>query len=327
MRLERFFGSYLPSEAVPLRVAESTRAMREFGQFVPREVVLSSRIDEKEDPKTLDQAPEIVQTAEPIGAKPNSDWESFNTQPDPSRCFINLYGGPFSQNMELNRTNAERLLEVTGIEGKIILADGPMDRSRYIDGINSDGSVTARRRLFWGEKIQDEDKPHSLVKSVPEGWRIEIPGQDIMDELLRKESKVPLGKRFASRFNQSLRTAMGGVIVREKLTAEKDPYFVRRLVESLIFPALSVYLSSSDGFTLYALDNGIRFILLMYGAMNCGSRVFGAERMIQRSLRSFYEYLMPMIEIDRVLRGLAFANLKGRNLVRLRPDETKTLAG
>ena len=327
MRPERSFGPHSP-DVPSFLIREPIRSTIEFKPLVvPNEIILFSKIDGKKDTETSGQTPGINQDVKPIKTSVNGDWEPFNLEPHQSQNFVNLYSGLFSQQMELNRRNAERLLQVAGIEGKVIIDDLPMDRSRSIAGVNSDGSVTARKRLFWGEKIQDEDKSHSLVKSVPEGWRIEIPGQDIMDELLRKESKVPLGKRFASRFNQSLRTAMGGVIVREKLTAEKDPYFVRRLVESLIFPALSVYLSSSDGFTLYALDNGIRFILLMYGAMNCGSRVFGAERMIQRSLRSFYEYLMPMIEIDRVLRGLAFANLKGRNLVRLRPDETKTLAG
>ena len=115
-------------------------------------------------------------------------------------------------------------MQAAGIEGKVILADKPMDKSRSIAGVNPDGSIAGRRRLSWGEKIQDENKSQSLVKSIPQGWRIEIPGQDIMEELSRKESKKPLNKRFVSRFNQSLRTAVEEAIVREKLTSEKILY-------------------------------------------------------------------------------------------------------
>ena len=91
--------------------------------------------------------------------------------------------------MELNRKNAERLLQAAGIEGKVILADKPMDKSRSIAGVNPDGSIAGRRRLSWGEKIQDENKSQSLVKSIPQGWRIEIPVRILWKNSQEKKAK------------------------------------------------------------------------------------------------------------------------------------------
>src|SRR3990167_2727247 len=173
MRLERSFVPHSP-EVISSRVPEHIRPSTEFELFVPStEVVLFYKIDGKKDTEAPDQAPEINQDVELIRTSVNGDWEPFNLDPfnldpHPSQNFINLYGGPFSQQMELNRKNAERLLDVAAIEGKVILADKPMNRSRSIAGVNSDGSVTGRRRLFYGERIEDEDKSQSLVKSFPE---------------------------------------------------------------------------------------------------------------------------------------------------------------
>jgi|SRR3989344_3256598 len=316
MRLERCFGQYSP-EVVSFRAPETIRTASEPEQFItPWEVVLFSRVGEEKDTETPNQTPEINQDVEPIRTSVNGDWEPFNTEPSFNDRFINLYGGPFSQQMELNRKNAERLLDVAAIEGKVILADKPMNRSRSIAGVNSDGSVTGRRRLFYGERIEDEDKSQSLVKSFPEGWRVEIPGQEILEELSRKGSEKPLNKRFASRFNQQLRQALSEIIIKEKLSAEKNPYFANNLLTSLLAPTIAAGWSAFGEFTLLEDISLIGPVLLSYGIVNFLARFLNDERC--RSLRSFYEFLMPLIEIDRVARGLLFANLKGRNLVRLR---------
>ena len=114
-------------------------------------------------------------------------------------------------------------MQAAGIEGKVILADKPMDKSRSIAGVNPDGSIAGRRRLSWGEKIQDENKSQSLVKSIPQGWRIEIPGQDIMEELSRKESKKPLNKG-SSQDLINPENSSGRSDSKKKLTSEKILY-------------------------------------------------------------------------------------------------------
>lgn len=321
MRLESSFNAQ-SSEAVSFRVSESTRTQNNNleAAIIPREIVLFSK-PAKEDPKVPDQLSDVNQTAEPIKTKPTGDWEPFNLEPHPSHNFVNLYSGPFSAQMELNRKNAERLLQVAGIEGKVILSDTPMDGSRSIAGVNPDGSVAGRRRLSWGEEIQDENKSQSLVKSIPQGWRIEIPGQDIMEELSRKESKKPLDKRFVSRFNQQLRQAVNEIIIREKLTSEKNPLLIK-IIGSLVPWWVVLFVDIPQGhIETPALYPAVGFSALYYPFMNILKKIAPTETLSMprnRDNLSLYEYFLPFVEIDRVLRGLVFANLKGRNLVKLK---------
>ncbi|OGH23643.1 MAG: hypothetical protein A2958_02620 [Candidatus Levybacteria bacterium RIFCSPLOWO2_01_FULL_38_13] len=233
MSVERSFGQP-PVEVSSFRAIQLVGSSVELQPIrlepipISREGILFSRIDEEKDVEASNQAPEANQDGEPIPVPVNGDWEPFNLDPHQSQNFVNLYGGPFSQQMELNRTNAERLLQAAGIEGKVIIADLPMDRSRSIAGVNTDGSVTGRRRLFWGEKVQEENGSQSLVRSIPEGWRIEIPGQEMMEELSRKKSKTPMGERFIAKINQQLRQALSELIIKEKLTP-KNPHFDTRI--------------------------------------------------------------------------------------------------
>ncbi len=319
MRLERSFNIQSP-EAVSFRVSESTRTQNNNleTEVTPREIILFSRADGGLKPEDREEIPSLETVSEetPEPRKQN-DWESFNTKPHPSQNFVNLYSGPFSQQMELNRKNAERLLQVAGIEGKVILADTPMDRSRSIAGVNPDGSVIGRRKLYWGEKIEDEDKSQSLVKSIPQGWRIEIPGQDILDELSSEKSKKPLDKRFVARFNHLLRPALNQVMIREKLTAEKDTQFLRKFLVSTapLIIAPMEYLLSDKPYSLIYLSADVAGAIMFYVFANF---VYGTAHFWQK--KSIYEYFMPPIEIDRVLRGLTYLNIKGQNLTRLKKD-------
>ncbi len=84
------------------------------------------------------------------------------------------------------------------------------------------------------------------------------------------------------------------------------------------------------GYTLstYAIDQDYKGLivglsanfLLAYPLTNFITMTLEPLRSIglNRNLTSLYERFMPLVEIDRVLRGFAFVNLKGRNLVRLR---------
>lgn len=254
--------------------------------------------------------------------KPNP-WEPFNLEPHPSQRFINLYGGPFSQQMELNRINAERLLDVAAIQGQVVLTDVPMDRNRSIAGVNTDGSVTRRRNLFFGEKLEEEGS-EALVKSIPQGWKIEIPGQDIMEELSRQESKTPLDKRFTNRFNQIIRDSLREIMIREKLTSESDRTLRAKIILShipiihmLLLNALFIAEGNIETITPY---NSI-FIPII-PATYAFARLATGHSLRQHKM-DLYEYFMPFVEVDRVLRGIAFMKNKGRNLVRLRPEDKK----
>lgn len=318
MKLERSFNLQSP-EAVSFRVSESKRTQNNNLEvaITPREIILFSRVDGEKDTEASDQAPEISQTAEPTETKLNSDWEPFNAEPHPSQNFVNLYSGLFSTQMELNRKNAERLIQVAALEGNIFLTSLQASRTRSLE-VTPDWNVTTKRGLFWGEKPEDVENPYHRVASIPEGWRVEICDQRIRDELSEKYSGEKLQKKFVEKFNQHLRAGVWQAVWREKLTSEKDSRFVRKLRNSLLYPTIVAAWSAFDGLTLYDLG-GIGALLLAYG-MNNVLPYFKDDGRMGRSLRSFYEYFMPPIEVDRVLRGLAFVNLKGRNLVRLRQD-------
>ena len=97
----------------------------------------------------------------------SNGWEPFNTDLDPTnQKFINLYGGVFSQQMELLRPKVEELLRVAAIDGKVVLTTMSADRKRSISGVTSEGAVMARRGLFWGEKIvreYEQPKPYQVL--------------------------------------------------------------------------------------------------------------------------------------------------------------------
>lgn len=236
----------------------------------------------------------------------------FLDEPEPSQQkFVNLYGGPFAAQMQLNRNNAERLIKVAGIEGKIIMTDLPIDRRYSITGVNSDGSVTGRKGLFWGEKLEDERSPEALVKPIPEGWRIEIAGQEILDGLVRQRSQKPLDRRFIKRVNSCLRAAFSEIIIREKLTSEKNPHFISDLTLSVIHGSVPPLWLVIGGLNEYNIAWASILPFMTYAFINALR-----EPSYRRKIDHPIEYFFPYVEIDRVIRGLAFANLKGRNLVR-----------
>lgn len=240
-------------------------------------------------------------------------WEPFNSEPESAQRFINLYGGNFAQDMKLNRKNTERLIRVAALEGNIILTSLSPSRTRSID-INPDGSTTAKRRLFWDENPDDKENPYHRVTSIPEGWRVEICDQRIRDELAEKFAGEKLQKKFVAKFNQHLRAGLWQVLWKEKLTTRKNPYFAGKVFHSLLYPAIFAGWSLIGGLKLPDLV-GVGFVFIAYGIHNCLTYLDDAR--MRRSLRSFYEYFMPVIEVDRVARARVYLNLKGRNLVRL----------
>lgn len=256
-----------------------------------------------------------------VEIRPKQEWEPFCSEPTAGQKFVNLYGGPFAQQLELNRTNAERLIVVAAISGQIILSDIPMDRKRYLDGVNPDGSVTVRRQLFFGQKIDQEksDKKQSLVTAIPQGWKIEIPGQEILETLARQKSNRPLNERFTGKVNERLRVSLNEIILREKLTSKNNAELRLRIFASILPPLYTLGFDILIGINkaIANLRKDLIVIFIAYGVFNSVLPSL-EEDYTKRSIGSWYEHFMPPVEIDRVIRGLAFVNGKGRNLVRLK---------
>lgn len=77
-----------------------------------------------------------------------------------SQLFVNEYGGNYAQNMELNRHAIEKTLRLAHLDGQIFLTSFSPSRNRSIDA-NPDGSVSSKKSVFWGEKIEkDEANPY-----------------------------------------------------------------------------------------------------------------------------------------------------------------------
>ncbi len=318
MRLERSFEPHSP-DTPSFSNRGLIRSAAELKTFdLSTEVILFSKIDEKKDTETPDQAPEINQTNDLSRAPVNGDWEPISQEPTENNRFLNFYHGNYAQDMEINRKRVEQAIKVAGLEGNVVLTSLSYSRTRSIEA-NPDGSVASKRGLLWGEKPEDVENPYHRITSIPEGWRVEICDQRIMDELSEKYSAEALKKKTVESINRYLRAGMREAVRREKFTTEKDSHLGVKVISSLAFPAFVVGLSASTGLELKLADlYGIGAVFLAYWLFNSSMHVSGDEI---RSFQSVYEYFMPSVEVDRFLRGWAYLNLKGRNLVRLHKDE------
>ena len=254
-------------------------------------------------------------TPKPEKSFNNQVWEPFNTEPAPNQRFINLYGGNFAQNMELNRKKAERLIQVAALEGIVILSSLSPSRTRSLE-VNPDGTATGKRGLFWGEKPEDVENPYHRVTPIPEGWKIEICDQKIHQELAEKYSGEELQKKFVTRFNQHLRAGIWQAVWKEKLTSVKDEDIIRKYsVEGMMVGSAPIF-ALTGGYDIPDLGF-IPGYFIAHGFISTIGKMRGNQL---RTLNSWWNYFTPFVEIDRVIRGFSYLNLKGRNLVRLKDN-------
>ncbi|MDO8486839.1 MAG: hypothetical protein Q7S45_00890 [Candidatus Curtissbacteria bacterium] len=244
-------------------------------------------------------------------------FEPFSTEPGEGQKFINLYGGSFYRNLELNRVAVEEIIRVAALQGNIVLISVPKERDPRSVDINPDGSATRKRSLFWGEKPQ-EDEPQRPVRvvSTPQGWKVEVCDEMILEDLVAKESKKPIDLRFAKKLNVYLRTVLGEVIFKEKFTENKH------------YGSLWLRCMTSSAYIIGAMflpENLIEGNYSGEGIIAVSFIVFSAGWMKDlsgnptRNLTAFYEYLMPQIELDRVIAGKFILETRGRRLVRIAP--------
>ncbi len=232
-----------------------------------------------------------------------------NPEPTHDPLFVHNYNG---QQMELNRGGIEKVLKIAHLDGQVFLTTLTPLRHRSIEA-NPDGSVSAKRSIFFGMDIKKENDENPLYKvtSVPQGWKIEINDQKLTEELTEKKlSGKKLQKTFIKKFNKLLNKGLFECIRKEKLTSIKDEWFKRKVFAQTINTGILLTLWAQQ---LFQLD--------LLAISTCMSTFFAINAFYnipyrQRKIDARWEYIMPLIEVDKVARSWAFLSLKGRKLVR-----------
>lgn len=256
-----------------------------------------------------------------------------NPEPQDDQLFVNEYNGNFAQQMELNREGVEQLLKIAHLEGKVILTSLNSSRQRSIEA-NPDGSVTSKRSLFIRERIED-DKENPLHRAIPipEGWRIEINDGKIMENLTAKNlTGEKLKKKFAKEFNNQLKQGIKDSIVKEKLTTTKDDSYKIKLgtlalvsagallLGTSLFSSMHPILATGGTIVTFLMANGYTNISILIFEKKLSS-LLPISPYTVRKTDAPWEYFMPLVEVDKVLRSLLFLTFKGKRLVKESKDK------
>lgn len=221
-----------------------------------------------------------------------------NPESTDNHLFNNYYDGAFAQKMVLNRIGIERVLKIAHLGGKVFL-------------VRFDPS---RRYSF----VKDERRnPLYKVMPAPEGWRIGINDTRMMQEL--QEKKLPSGKlqeEFIKQFNRQLKLGVLECVRREKLSSEKDRHFKFKAIFSIL-PIPLQTLTRVPSFIERPFLNtliGIVYMLVGYAVANLMGPLITKSKF--RKVDSLWEYFMPLVEIDKVVRSWAFLAIRGKTLVK-----------
>lgn len=251
-----------------------------------------------------------------------SSFEPFvNPEPKENQLFVNSYNGNFAQQMDLNREGIEKVLKTAHLDGQVFLTSLSPNRQRSIEA-NPDGSVTKKRSPLFGESIGEDQKenPYYRVVSIPQGWRVEINDTRIREEL---EEKKLAGKKlqteFTRHFDAQLKQGTWECIWREKLTSIKDRHLKSKLKLTLGGPLMASMISLAISTLVFKMNfnevitASVGSVETLYILYNVTSQSTSGEL---RKIDHLWEFLMPQVEIDKVLRSAAFLTYKGRTLVK-----------
>lgn len=266
-----------------------------------------------------------------------------NPEHNPNNLFVNNYGGSYAKNMELDRKGIEAVLRIAHLNGKVFLSSMPKSRDRSLNGVNEDGSISAKKTIIFDnetQKLEDEENPLYRTVPVAEGWKIEINDEMIMEEL---QTKRFTGKKhqekFIQGFNEIFKASLFECIRREKLSSIKDSFFrVKRSFLILNIGSQSVVWALGVGNGMNPLQAAIipvsswtlanmliniytssrkrdledleALIGMIYPKVNHPS--FYAARQIDH----FWEWVMPPLEVDKVARAFVLLSLPGKKLIR-----------
>ncbi len=282
------------------------------GQIAPQEFNFSQKKFEGKQPiKDLRNTAEETLNKERNTMSPDG-FEPFGPSDYPNANFVNGYRGNFSYIMQINRKAVEKVLKIAHLDGKVYLSSFDASSKRSIEA-NSDGSITAKRGLFMGQKIEDENRePLYKVKAVPQGWRIEINDKRMVDTLSEKGlSGEKLKKEFISNFNGFVNAGLLQAVMREKLSEEKDTNFKGKVLLFVLQPVLAFgFQFSASGINPGSIRFGAIFSLFYIGLGN----LFTYNRL--RKTDNPLEIFMPFVEVDKVARTYSFLQGKGRALVK-----------
>jgi hypothetical protein len=261
-----------------------------------------------------------------------------------NNLFVNSYHGHHAKDLELNRRAVEKVLRLAHLDGQVFLSSLPLSRNRSLDA-NADGSVSAKKSIFWGEKLDEEkDNPYYRASNILQGWKIEINDQRMMDELMEK--KIDPKKRqkiFINKFNSFTMSGLERCIRKEKLSSVKDRYLKNKLISSLIAPAIQMgIILRPSNFALAKYNHwedvfwATFATFITYFLMNLSSSMIkkiiehpygqreekSSQKLnlkkssINRKLDHPWEWIMPEVEIDKVVGSFAYLNVFGQKLIR-----------
>ncbi len=236
-----------------------------------------------------------------------------------SDLFINGYNGNFAQHMELNRKGIERVLKVAHLDGKVVLTSSISSRKPSTESQGNE--LVAKRKLFFGEKIEDDDKagPFHRVISTPDGWRIEVNDTRIRKELEKKKlTGRKLQKEFVKAFNNEFVQGVWGCVWREKFTSAKVKNAKLRMGVMLFFN-IGVPLILSIPYPSPDIITRIGWVAAGEGAISLALAI--SSVMFGETLRHYdalWERFMPFVEVDKVGRTFLHLSLKNKTLVRER---------
>lgn len=235
------------------------------------------------------------------------------SEQDSFYLFVNAYNGIYARDMALNRKAVERTLQLAHLDGKVILANSSLSRSRAIDGPNPDGSVAQKRNTVFGAKLEDDkENPLYKVTPIPKGWRIEINDNKLMEDIQKNKNLTAeqTKKQFIGRFNELTRKGLMESVLKEKLTSIKNKDLKIKLFSSLFPPAFAAF--------SILLDVNSKAAILTILIQNVLINIQSADRSsyVHRHIDHPFEFTMPMVEIDKVIEAAAYLNTKGRTLVK-----------
>lgn len=148
------------------------------------------------------------------------------------------YSGAYAQYLEINKPLVERFLEISALDGRVLLAESRFKKPQHPPDINPDGSVTRKGGLRWGERPNLEPKePGNLyyqVKRDSQGYAIALNGDLITEDLLKKPdaNARDITEQFARRFDGYFMKGLREILWRDKFTLESDPLLIGRVVGS-----------------------------------------------------------------------------------------------
>lgn len=215
----------------------------------------------------------------------------FFSEREPGPRFVNLYMGSRREKLDFNRKAIEGFLKLTAINKTVTLAEG-------LSGTNFNGKGNIRYRQ---------------AKPVFDGYRVEIDELSILQDLPKLEEHK-FDKRFSSEFNKHFRSSLRAILIKEKLTGVEN--FRDKVAASLLPPVIMSVVRLADG--LDREDVPIIIVTSLMGNMlfNLNLRYDLNFPLGRKSLSSNYEYLMPAVEVDRVVAGFVYLDTYGRDLVR-----------